>query len=167
MQLCNRIYYSKVYWRLNMFRVAHRSSSGALNCICSLWFIYPCGDRPLSRLSGKWIHEYQIYSSFLFVLLLLPPSPCLKEKNLKCPVRTGAFHYCWLSPLCGSTCIYHQICNMKNSIPHFNALTDFKIQWKYECTFILYQKKWNMAIAQNNFCLITEQITRNVKFGMA
>ena len=56
MQLCNRIYYSKVYWRLNMFRAAHRSSSGALNCICSLWFIYPCGDRPLSRLSGKWIH---------------------------------------------------------------------------------------------------------------
>ena len=39
-----------------MFREAHRSSSGALNCVCSLWFIYPCGDRPLSRLSGKWIH---------------------------------------------------------------------------------------------------------------
>ena len=55
-QLCNRIYYSKVYWRLNMFRAAHRSSSGALNCICSLWFIYPCGDRPLPRLSGKWMH---------------------------------------------------------------------------------------------------------------
>jgi len=35
-----------------MFRAAHRSSSGALNCICNLWFIYPCGDRPLSRLSG-------------------------------------------------------------------------------------------------------------------
>jgi hypothetical protein len=31
---------------------AHRSSSGALNCICSLWFIYPCGDRLLSKLSG-------------------------------------------------------------------------------------------------------------------
>jgi len=30
-----------------MFRAAHRSSSGALNCICSLWFIYKCGDRPL------------------------------------------------------------------------------------------------------------------------
>jgi hypothetical protein len=45
MQLCNRIYYSKVYWRLNMFRAAHRLSSGALHCICSLWFIYPCGDR--------------------------------------------------------------------------------------------------------------------------
>jgi hypothetical protein len=38
-QLCNWIYYSKVYWRLHMFRAAHRSSSGALNCICSLWFI--------------------------------------------------------------------------------------------------------------------------------
>ena len=23
-----------------MFRAAHRSSSGAVNCICSLWFIY-------------------------------------------------------------------------------------------------------------------------------
>jgi hypothetical protein len=40
MQVCNRIYYSKVYWRLNMFRAAHRSSSGALNCIFSLCFMY-------------------------------------------------------------------------------------------------------------------------------
>jgi hypothetical protein len=55
MQLCNRIYYSNTYWRLNMFQGAHRSSSGALNCICSLWFICPCGDRSLPRLSGKWI----------------------------------------------------------------------------------------------------------------
>jgi len=29
-----------------MFRTAHRLSSGALNCICSLGFICPCGDRP-------------------------------------------------------------------------------------------------------------------------
>jgi hypothetical protein len=34
-------------------RAAHRSSSGALNCICSFWFIYPYGDRTLPRLSGK------------------------------------------------------------------------------------------------------------------
>jgi len=53
MQLCNRIYYSKVYWKFNMFRAAHCSSSGALNCICSLWFIYLCGDQPLPRLSGN------------------------------------------------------------------------------------------------------------------
>jgi len=52
MQLCNRIYYSKVFSSLNMLRVAHRSSSEALNCICSLWFICPYGDRPLPRLGG-------------------------------------------------------------------------------------------------------------------
>jgi len=64
-----------------MFRAAHRSSSGALNCTYRLWFIYPCGDRPLSRPNENnkfyykdascwyfyWviydvrIHEYQIY----------------------------------------------------------------------------------------------------------
>jgi hypothetical protein len=30
MQFCIRIYYSTVHWRLNMFRAAYRSSSGAL-----------------------------------------------------------------------------------------------------------------------------------------
>ena len=54
MQPCNRIYYSNVYWRLNMFRTAHRSSSGALNCILSLWFTYTCGERPLSSLTQTW-----------------------------------------------------------------------------------------------------------------
>jgi len=38
--VCNRIYYFKVYERLNMFRAEYRSSSAALNCICSLWLIY-------------------------------------------------------------------------------------------------------------------------------
>jgi hypothetical protein len=36
-----------------MFQAAHRSSSGALKCVCSLWFICRYGDRPLPRLSGK------------------------------------------------------------------------------------------------------------------
>jgi len=36
-----------------MLRAAYRSSSGALNCICSLWFTYTCGDRLLSSLSGN------------------------------------------------------------------------------------------------------------------
>jgi hypothetical protein len=31
MQPCNRIFYSTVHWRLNMFRAAYRSSSRALN----------------------------------------------------------------------------------------------------------------------------------------
>ena len=59
MQLCYRIYYSKVYWTLNMFRAAPRSSSRALNCICSLWFINICGDRPLSAwTTGRSQHGY-------------------------------------------------------------------------------------------------------------
>jgi len=61
MQPCNRIYYSKVYWRLSMFQAAHHSSSGTLNCICSLWFTYTCGDRPLSSLrldDGRSPHVY-------------------------------------------------------------------------------------------------------------
>jgi len=42
-----------------MFRAAHRSSSGALNCICSLWFIYTYGDRPLSwqRPVTIWVYK--------------------------------------------------------------------------------------------------------------
>jgi hypothetical protein len=77
MKLCNRIYYSRVYWRFNIFRAAHRSSSGALNCICSLWFIYPSGDRPLPRLSEKWIFfiyftsPFQLYRFALFILFFI------------------------------------------------------------------------------------------------
>ena len=41
-----------------MFRAAYRSTSGAPNCICNLWFIYPCGDRPLSRLGVPgWVFQ--------------------------------------------------------------------------------------------------------------
>jgi len=35
-----------------MFQATYRSSSGAPNCICSLWFIYTCGDRPFSSLDN-------------------------------------------------------------------------------------------------------------------
>jgi hypothetical protein len=69
MHLCNRIYYSKVYWRLHMFRAANRSSSGALNRICNLWFIYPCGGRPLTRqrqltsspCNRRWVPKARVY----------------------------------------------------------------------------------------------------------
>jgi len=40
-----------------MFRAAHRSSSGGINCIFGLWFICPYGDRPLPRL-GKGRSPY-------------------------------------------------------------------------------------------------------------
>ena len=63
-----------------MFRAAYCSSSGVLNCICILWFIYPCGDWPLSRLSGKntcWAFNkrcnnkfyYKVASGWLFLLI--------------------------------------------------------------------------------------------------
>jgi hypothetical protein len=60
MQPCSRMYYSKIYWRLNMFRAAYRSSSGAPNCIYSLWFIHPCGVRPLSRLVTTWVYKPEV-----------------------------------------------------------------------------------------------------------
>ena len=53
-----------------MFRAAHRSSSGALNCICSLWFIYPCGDRPLPRLSSL-LTRLDIYPPALWLYLIV------------------------------------------------------------------------------------------------
>jgi hypothetical protein len=60
MQPCNRIYYSKNYWGLNMFRAAYRSSSGALNCICSLWFIHPGGDQPWQRPVTTWVYKPEV-----------------------------------------------------------------------------------------------------------
>jgi hypothetical protein len=65
MQFCNRIYYSKVYWRLNVFRAAHRSSSGALNCVCSLWFstlmwwpvVAKVHTQPWQRQVTTWVYK--------------------------------------------------------------------------------------------------------------
>jgi hypothetical protein len=83
-ELCNRIYYSTVYWSLNMFRVAHRSSSIALNCICSLRFICPYGDRPLPRISLE-----------LLMMSGVPLETCWAFKKL----RNNKFYYkaasCW------------------------------------------------------------------------
>jgi len=97
MQPCNRIYYSKIYWRLNMFRAAHRSSSsGAPNCICSLWFIYPCGDRSLSRLGGK-------YSLDLLMMSGMPLKTCWAFNKF----WNNKFYYkvasCWLFLLTHTT----------------------------------------------------------------
>ena len=62
MQLCNRIYYSKVFLNAQ-HGLSGRSSSGALNCICGLWFICPYGDRPLQRLSGHHVHSTLVMAS--------------------------------------------------------------------------------------------------------
>ena len=63
MQLCNRIYYSTVHWRLNMFRAAHRSSSGALT-VFAVSGLYThvvtdrCQEFPLRLNYGRSPHAY-------------------------------------------------------------------------------------------------------------
>ena len=72
MQPCNSICFSKVYWRLNMFRAAHRSPSGALNCICSLWVgngsMDPFPTQPWQRPVTSWVYTPEaantVYSSW-------------------------------------------------------------------------------------------------------
>jgi hypothetical protein len=47
-----------------MFWAVRRSSSGAPNCIFSLWFIYTCGDQPLSHSALTTAgHHMSIYTS--------------------------------------------------------------------------------------------------------
>jgi len=40
MQQCIKIWLFLIYMKFNMFRTTHRPSSGAQNCIGSLWFFY-------------------------------------------------------------------------------------------------------------------------------
>jgi hypothetical protein len=47
------------------FRASHRSSSGALNCVCSLWFIYPYGDRPLQ------LNYSLTFGTFVCVMIIM------------------------------------------------------------------------------------------------
>jgi hypothetical protein len=74
MQPCNRIY-SKVFWRFNMFRAAHRLSSGALNCISSLWFWFlMMSGVPLETcwaFNKLWNNKfyYKFASCWLFLLI--------------------------------------------------------------------------------------------------
>jgi hypothetical protein len=101
MQTGNRIYYSKVYWGLNMFRAAHRSSSGALNCICSLWFICPYGDRPLSRPWQRLIMSFMYFYCMTVCLCMTTLTevfsvlfPSCKANARVMPAKTGHGPHC-------------------------------------------------------------------------
>ena len=105
MQFYSRIYYSKVYWRLNMFRAAHRSSSWALNCICSIWLICPYGDRSLPRLSGHCsAHSALATTGQLQIQFRTPDDErCAASKHVE-PLKklwNNKFYYktvsCWYS----------------------------------------------------------------------
>jgi hypothetical protein len=71
MQPCNRIYYSSVHWRRNMFRAAYHLSSGALNSICSLWLIYARSDQSLSDLTTAGHHIWKETRGCKYTLELL------------------------------------------------------------------------------------------------
>jgi hypothetical protein len=127
MQLCNRIYYCKVYWRLNMFRVAHRSSSGVLNCICSLLFIYPCGDRPLptqpwQRPVTTWVYKPEaantVYSSWWWAVC--------RSKHVEPSINFGII----------------------NSITELHPVG---ISTEFLYTFIFWTRLFQMARAQSGF----------------
>jgi hypothetical protein len=56
MQLCNRIYYFTVHWRLNMFRAAYRSSSGAPN-------VFAASGLPTHVVTGRsqvWVKSLRL-----------------------------------------------------------------------------------------------------------
>jgi hypothetical protein len=82
-----------------MFRAARRSSSGALNCICSLWFIYPRGDKASALATAG--HHMDIYTrgcKYSLELLMMsgvPLETCWAFKNL----WNNKFYYkaasCW------------------------------------------------------------------------
>jgi len=66
-----------------MFRAAHLSSSGALNCICGLWFICPYGDRPLPRLSlGKGQSPYGHINQRLQIQFRAPDDEQSAARNM-------------------------------------------------------------------------------------
>jgi hypothetical protein len=90
-----------------MFQAAYRSSSGAPNCFCSLWFIYTYGDRPLSRLRpsqpGQWpvttcIYKPEAANTVLKLLMMsgMPLETCSAFSKL----WNNKFYYevasCWL-----------------------------------------------------------------------
>jgi hypothetical protein len=69
-QTCNKIYYSKIYWRLNLFREAYHSLSGAPNCIFSLWNRVPTqsGKRPVTTCVYKPEAANKVWSSWCWAV---------------------------------------------------------------------------------------------------
>jgi len=62
MQPCNRIYYSTVHWRLNMFRMAYRSSSGALT-------VFTASGLHMHMVTGRsqvWVGTESYYNARIY-----------------------------------------------------------------------------------------------------
>jgi len=118
MQPCNRIYYSIVHWRLNMFRAAHRSSSGALT-VCAASGLHT--QFPLRLDYGRSPHAYvnqrlQIQLELL-IMSVVPLETCWAFNER----WNNKFYYkvasCWLFLLSHTT--MHGSMNIKYIILPF------------------------------------------------
>ena len=119
---CNIIYYSKLYWRLNVFRAAYRSSSGAPNYLQPLVYIpmwWPAvvqaGQRPLTT---TWVYKPQAANSL--ELLMMSGMP-LETRWAFNKVWNNKFYYkvatCWLFLLIHSFVMSVRPSVWNNSVP--------------------------------------------------
>jgi len=118
MQPCNRIYYSTVHWRLNMFRAAYRSSSGALTVFAAsglhmhvatghsqVWV--GTGQFPLRLDYGRLPHAYVNQRLQIQLELLMMSGMLLKTCSAFNERWNNKFYYkvpsCWLFLLSHTT----------------------------------------------------------------
>jgi len=108
MQPCNRIYYSTIHWRLNMFRAAYRSSSGAVTVFAASGL----HTHVVTGRSQVWVGT-QTQKLLMMSGMLLETCWAFNERwNNKFCYKVAS---CWLFLL--SPCIM-----LPNKWPHFQLL---------------------------------------------
>ena len=118
MQPCNRIYYSTVYWRLNMFRAAYRSSSAALTvfaasglpthvvtCRSHVWV--GIGQFPLRLDYGRSPHAYVNQRQQIQLELLMMSDITLETCWAFNPLKPELNPICYLLALLGAHYFLH------------------------------------------------------------
>jgi len=128
MHSCNRIYYSTVHWRLNMFRAAYRSSSGALSVIAA-------SGLPTHVVTGRsqvWVgtdygrspHAYVNQRLQIQLELLMMNGMLLETCWAFNEQWNNKFYYkvatCWLFLLIHTA--MHGYMNIKNKCYYFSSL---------------------------------------------
>jgi len=116
MQLCNRIYYFKVYWRLNMFRATHRSSSEALNLylqpliyIPMWWPVVP--TQPWQWPVTTWVYKPEATNTSLELLMKsgVPLETCWAFRKLWnnkfCYIAASCWYFYWVCESSYDLCI--------------------------------------------------------------
>jgi hypothetical protein len=124
MQPCNKIYYSNAHWRLNMFRAAYRSSSGALTLFVAsglhtymmtggsqVWV--GTGQFPLRLDYGRSPHAYVNQRLQIYLELLMMSGMPLETFWAFNERLNNKFYYkvasCWLFLLIQNVCL--KTCN--------------------------------------------------------